>query len=86
MGLKKAIIFITILCICSIGYAEVKRLAPDSKRDANKKISESFINDLTWQQVDDYIDNNVTDLASAKVYIKKLSKVVYYLLKNSGLQ
>jgi hypothetical protein len=31
---------------------------------------------LTYNQVDVYIDNNVTDLASAKEFLKKLSKVV----------
>jgi len=59
----------------------IKRLTTEQQRDAHKKIKESFINGLTESQVETYIDNNITDLASAKVFLKKLSKVVLHLLK-----
>lgn len=37
--------------------------------------------DLTVEQVNIHIDNNVTDLASARTYLKKLSSVVLFLLQ-----
>lgn len=63
----------------------VKRLKNDKQREALKEIKTSFINGLTLTQVENEIDN-ITDLSSAKSYLKKLSKVVFYLLKNSNLQ
>lgn len=36
---------------------------------------------LTYAQLDQYIDNNVTDLASAKLYLKRLSGVVLAMAK-----
>ncbi len=39
------------------------------------------LKDLTPQQLDAYIKSNITDLASAKTYIKKLSRLVLYLYK-----
>jgi len=38
----------------------------------------------TYAQLDLYIDTNVTDLASAKAFLKKLSKVVLAMLKRQG--
>lgn len=40
---------------------------------------DTILESLTYNQIDIYIDNNVTDLASAKEFLKKLSKVVLYL-------
>ena len=40
---------------------------------------------LTQQQLQDYIDNNVTNLAEAKNFIKKLSAVVLWLVKQTRL-
>lgn len=64
----------------------VKRLTTDKQREAIGVIKVSFINGLTVEQIDNYIDNNITDLVSAKAFLKKLSKVVLYLLKHSNLQ
>ncbi len=63
-----------------------KRLISDKQRDAIKTVRESFINKLTPAQVDTYIDNNITNLESAKAYLKKISKVLLYLLKHTNLQ
>lgn len=41
---------------------------------------------LTQAQLETYIDNNVTTLANAKDYLKKLSAVVLYLLKQSDME
>lgn len=39
------------------------------------------IDTMSYQELEDYIEANVTDLASAKVFIKLLSKVVLALCK-----
>ena len=59
----------------------LKRITNRKKLDIKKDIRLSFIQDLTPTQVETYIDNNVTDLASAKEFLKKLSKVVLYLTR-----
>jgi hypothetical protein len=48
---------------------------------AKETLELSEISNLTYAQLNTYINNNVTDLASAKAYLKKLSKVVLALLK-----
>ena len=40
-----------------------------------------FLKDIPYAKVDDYIDENVTNLASARAFLKKLTKVVLYLIK-----
>lgn len=49
--------------------------------DAKENIDLSGIKDITYAQLDTYINNHVTDMASAKAYLKKLSKVVLAMLK-----
>ena len=39
------------------------------------------IRNLTRDELITHIDNSITDLASAKIYLKKLSAVVLYLVK-----
>jgi hypothetical protein len=45
----------------------------------------SSLRGLTQAQLEAYIDTNITTLASAKVYLKKLSAVVLYLVKHTKL-
>ena len=52
--------------------------------EAKEAINLSDIPKLTYDQLDTYIDNNITDLASAKTYLKKLSKVVLAMLKRQN--
>lgn len=40
---------------------------------------------LTQAQLENYIENNVTNLAQAKVFLKKLSAVVLWLVKQTKL-
>lgn len=40
-----------------------------------------MLKDISYSKVDNYIDNNVTSLATAKAYLKKLTKLVLYILK-----
>ena len=64
----------------------IKRLKSNKQREAIANIKLSFLNKLTPVKIDQYIDNNVTDLASAKQFLKKLSKVILYLCKYNNLQ
>ena len=50
---------------------------------ANTKLAK--IADLTYAQLDSYIDKNVTDLPSAKVFLKDLAAVVLAVLKRLGI-
>jgi len=45
---------------------------------------DAILENLTYKKVDAYIENNVTDLATAKGFLKKLSKVVLYLGKKQS--
>ena len=49
--------------------------------DATAEIIASDLANKTYTQVDTYIENNVTDLASAKVVIKKMAKLMLAILK-----
>lgn len=42
------------------------------------------ISNLTNDQINSYIDQNVVDLASAKVFLKKLAKVVATLARKAN--
>ena len=59
----------------------IKRIIPQSQQDAISGIKSSFIDGLTPAQVETYIDNNVTDLASAKEVLKKMGKIILHLAK-----
>ena len=37
---------------------------------------------VPYDKVDTYIDNNVVDLPSAKAFLKKLTKIVLWQVKN----
>lgn len=49
--------------------------------DAKNALDNSTLTSLTYAQLDTYITNNITDIASAKAYLKKLSNVVLVLVK-----
>ena len=49
--------------------------------EAKEIIDLSSIANLTYNQLDTYIDNNIIDLPSAKIYLKKLSETVLAILK-----
>ena len=54
--------------------------------EAKEAINLSDITKLTYNQLDTYIDDNVTNLAAAKVYLKKLSKIVLAILKKDLME
>ena len=64
----------------------IKGLRSNKQKEAIGVVKSSFINGLTAEQINTYIDNNVTNLAEAKAYLKKISKVILYLLKHTNLQ
>ena len=49
--------------------------------DAKAQMVASDLANKTYAQVDTYIDNNVTDLASAKAVMKKMAKLMLAILK-----
>jgi len=53
--------------------------------DAKAQIVLSDLSNKTYAQVQTYIDNNVTDLASTKVVLKKMALVILALLKERDL-
>ena len=56
----------------------------DARRQANNDIDLSDIAAMTYAQLDTYIDNNVTDLPSARSYLRKISRIVLAILKKYG--
>ncbi len=52
--------------------------------DSKAAIALSEIANLTYAQLDTYIENNVTTLATSKVFLKKLARVVLALVKAAG--
>ena len=50
--------------------------------ESQAAIKLSNIASMTYDELDTYIENNVTNLAEARVYLKKLSKIVLAILKS----
>ena len=53
--------------------------------DAKAQIALSDLANKTYAQVQDYVDTNVTDLASAKVVLGKMANIILALLKERDL-
>jgi hypothetical protein len=49
------------------------------KAKSNETVA--FIKAIPYSKVDAYIDENVTNLQTARAYLKKLTKIVLYLIK-----
>lgn len=43
----------------------------------------AFIKNIPYSKVDNYIDQNITNLQSAKEFLKKITKVILYVIKES---
>ena len=54
--------------------------------DSRAAIGLANIADMTYAELDTYIQDNVTNLVEAKQYLKKLSKVVLAMLKQQNLE
>jgi hypothetical protein len=64
---------------------ELEELAVDYNT-AVDAIKNSELVNLSYAQLNAYINENITDLTSAKIYLKKLSKVVLAILKYLNAQ
>ena len=53
--------------------------------DAKAHIALSDLANKIYAQVQTYVDTNVTDLASAKVVLKKMANIILALLKERDL-
>ena len=53
--------------------------------DAKAQIALSDLANKTYAQVQAYVETNVTDLASAKVVLKKMANIILALLKERDL-
>ena len=64
-----------------------EQLAEEAKQAvaeaARQEIITATIIKLTYAKLDAYIDTNVTDLATARTYLKKLSRVVKALVERA---
>jgi len=63
--------------------------ATDAKTESTKKAArvaeiKSKLTGMTFAQLDNYIDTNITNMASAKVYLKRLTRIVRSLAKEVG--
>jgi len=61
---------------------EVVTINPNPQKESYKL---SQLYGLTQAQLETYIDNNITTLATAKEFLKKLSAVVLWLVKQTKL-
>ena len=57
----------------------IKNKISELKSKSNEMID--FIKNIPYSKVDSYIDQNISNLQSAKVYLKKLTKLILYLIK-----
>lgn len=53
----------------------------DELRNKQVKIL-AILQNISYDKVDKYIDKNVVDLPSARAFLKKLSKIVLWQVKN----
>lgn len=55
-------------------FEATEELKKQEKQEAKQRIGLEELAGLTYSQLDNYIDNNVTNLASARQVLKKLAK------------
>ena len=55
------------------------------RTDAKAQMALSDLSNKTYAQVQTYIENNVTDLASAKVVLGKMANIILAMLKERDL-
>jgi hypothetical protein len=65
------------------------RLEKDNFLNLKSLVAEynlSFLNGVTPAQIDAYIDNNITSLATARDFLKKLTKIMLLLARQARLE
>jgi hypothetical protein len=55
------------------------------RADARAQMALNDLSNKTYAQVQTYIENNVTDLASAKVVLGKMANIILAMLKERDL-
>ena len=48
---------------------------------AKRQEIRAFLENIPYSKVDNYIDQHINDLKSAKAFLKKLTKIVLFLIK-----
>ena len=72
--------------LANIAESDAKEaLAAEDRAEVASEISLSPLDGVTFAQAEAYIATNVTDLASAKVVLKKLAKAILILNKRMGI-
>lgn len=59
----------------------IKQLIIEKRTENVRVYDPADLRDLTRQQLETYIENNINNLATAKVFIKKLAVMTLYLYK-----
>lgn len=77
--------FPTLKCEGVRGFCEAVYDNLDLTGSQKEAFKASQLYGLTQEQLATYIDNNITTLASAKEFLKKLSAVVLWLVKQTKL-
>lgn len=67
-------------------YTAAQTAAETTQTEADNEISLGVLADKTYAQVDTYIDNNITDMASAKEVIAHLARIVLAIIKKLDLE
>ena len=65
---------------------KVNLQAPQKKKDRHERDNDNLLNNLkskTPQEAAQWVENNVTDLVSAKKVLKAMAKVITYILRNN---
>jgi len=61
---------------------DITEIIPPSRSEFKEAMKlRKLVDTMTYQGLDNYIENNVVDLASAKIFIKTLAKVTLALCK-----
>jgi len=63
----------------------IKRILNEREQNILRESKLSNLSGLSKNQVDNYIENNIVDLDSAKEFLKDLSNVVRLLLRKTNL-
>jgi len=64
----------------------IRQGAEDKRKRASSDARRHVFATMTAQQAAAWIDNNVTNLASAKTALKRLAEMIIYLRDHSGIE
>lgn len=67
-------------------YIAAQAAAATVQSEADDEINLGVLAGKTYDQVDSYIDTNITDMATAKTTIAKLARIVLAIIKKLNLE